>query len=92
MGDDGGERVMVVGNGLSSEQPLSLRNRLSFADASLDWRMIGSLQGRGMSFLLMWAYSAHLNNTWWRVCRWVREGVEQGQVVLSSAEGLKRAE
>ena len=54
--------------------------------------MTDSLQGRGMSFLLAWAYSAHLNKTWWRVCRWVRDDVEQGQVVLSSAEGLKRVE
>ena len=92
IGDAGGERGAGVGSGLSIEQPLSLRNRLSFAEASLDWRMTGSLQGRGMSFLLMWAYSAHLNRTWWRVCRWERDGVEQGQVVMSSAPGLKRAE
>ena len=92
IGDVGGERGAVVGSGLSSEQPLSLRNRLNLAEASLDWRMTGSLQGRGMSFLLMWAYSAHLNKTWWRVCKWVRAGVKQGQVVLSSAEGLNRAE
>ena len=55
VGDVGGERGVGVGRGLSSEQPLSLRNRLSFAEASLDWRIIGSLQGRGMSFLLVWA-------------------------------------
>ena len=92
MGDVGGECGGIVGRGLSSEQPLSLRNRLNLAEASLDWRMTESLQGRGMSFLLVWAYSAHLNSTWWRVCRWVRVGVEHGQVVLSSAEGLKRVE
>ena len=88
----GGERGEIVGRGLSSVQPLSLRNRLNLAEASLDWRMTESLQGRGMSFLLVWAYSAHLNSTWWWVCRWVRAGVEHGQVVLSSAEGLNRAE
>ena len=83
---------MIVGRGLSIEQPLSLRNRLNLTEVSLDWRMTGSLQGHGMSFLLVWAYSAHLNSTWWRVCRWVRDGVEHGQVVLSSAEGLNRIE
>ena len=67
VGDDGGGRGGVVGSGLSSEQPVTFRNRLNLAEASMDWRMIGSLQGRGMSFLLAWAYSAHLNNTWWRV-------------------------
>ena len=92
MGDVGGERGAAVGRGLRSEQPLSLRNRLSLAEASSDWRMTGSLQGRGMSFLLVWAYKAHLKSTWWRVCRWVRDGVEHGQVVWLPAEGLKRAE
>ena len=92
MGDVGGERGVVVGSGLSNEQPLSLRNRLNLAEVSLDWRMTESLQGRGTSFLLMWAYRVHLNSTWWRVCRWVRVDVEHGQVMLSSAEGLKRVE
>ena len=55
IGDVGGERGVAVGRGLSSEQPLSLRNRLSLAEASLDWKMTASLQGRGMSFLLKWA-------------------------------------
>jgi hypothetical protein len=67
MGEGGGERGVIVGRGLSKVQPLSLRNRLSFAEASLDWSVTESLQGRGMSFLLLWAYSAHLNSTWWRV-------------------------
>ena len=63
IGDVGGERGMGVGSGLSSEQPVCFRNRLSLAEASLDWRMAGSLQGRGMSFLLAWAYNVHLNRT-----------------------------
>jgi hypothetical protein len=53
IGDVGGERGVGVGKGLSSEQPLSLRNRLSLAEASLDCRITASLQGRGISFLLM---------------------------------------
>ena len=92
IGDVGGERGVGVGSGLSSEQPVVFKNRLSFAEASLDWRMTGSLQGRGMSFLLAWAYRAHLNRTCWRVCKWVCVRVEHGQVVLSLAAGRKRAE
>ena len=36
MGDVGGERGVGVGSGLSSEQPVFFRNRLSLAEASLD--------------------------------------------------------
>ena len=36
IGDVGGERGVRVGSGLSSEQPVFFRNRLNFAEASLD--------------------------------------------------------
>ena len=45
-----------VGIGRKREQLLSFRNMPSFSEASSDWRMIGSLHGRGRNLRLSFAY------------------------------------
>ena len=49
--------------GLSKEQLLSLRKVPSLSDASSDWRIAGSLHGRGMYLLLIPLYRTHWNMT-----------------------------
>ena len=59
--DRGRGLVSGVGKGMghNKEESLFFKNKPSFSEASSDWKITGSRQGRDTSFLLSLAYCEH---------------------------------